>query len=471
MDDIETLREGVHTLQRQLDAARLRDADSTAIFEATGAILAAPSAHEVEIAMFSGLLSVSKAKAAVLLNEVDSHLVVVRASGDDLKNVHLPIGSLLQRVLNGAAVAVSDVTRLADFASQPGWAAMRGAVLLPYQGGTHRGIVALMSDTVGSFQAADAARLKVFGVIASQGLAAFHRFQLHIDHQLANKARVQLERMVRERTVDLEAATVRAESANRAKSQFLSVMSHELRTPLNAVIGYSEMLQEIALEEGRAGDVKDHGHVLGAAHHLLHLLNQVLDLSKVEAGRMDVELGTFDAAEIAAEALEIVRPKARQNFNRLEIDLAPDLGECVSDEHRLRQCLLNLLSNAVKFTKNGTVTLRGWRASDGMLVFEVADSGMGISPADLATLFQPFVQANASITRKFGGTGLGLAITRRIAQHLGGDVSASSKFGVGSTFRLTVAAALNKAGCAGAAQPRPEEAAPSPTRLVMGGRA
>ncbi len=241
---------------------------------------------------------------------------------------------------------------------------------------------------------------------------------------------------------DTRLARAIAEKSSLAKSQFLATMSHELRTPLNAIIGYSELMSEDAEESCRSSDVADHARVLHAARHLLAMINEVLDLSKIEAGRMQIAPDGFDIARLAREVLDSVRPQAEANNDVLGLRFVGDnIGALNSDAFKLKQCLLNLLSNAVKFTRNGAVTLRIWR--DGKdLVFEVKDTGIGMERQTLERLFQPFVQADASTTREYGGTGLGLAITRRLAQLLGGDVVAESTPGAGSTFTLTVLADL-----------------------------
>jgi signal transduction histidine kinase len=233
-----------------------------------------------------------------------------------------------------------------------------------------------------------------------------------------------------------------AEEASRSKSQFLATMSHELRTPLNAIIGYSEMMQEQALDDRRESDVADHDRVLSASRHLLGMISEILDLSKIEAGRMMMSAAPFDVARVAREALDAVRPLAMTRGNALHLDVhAADLGQAYNDAFRLHQCLINLLSNATKFTERGDITLRV-RRDGALLVFAVEDTGIGIAPEKLKALFKPFVQADASTTRTHGGTGLGLVITRRLAELMGGGVAVESAPGKGSTFTLTVAAAL-----------------------------
>ncbi len=239
---------------------------------------------------------------------------------------------------------------------------------------------------------------------------------------------------------DLDAARLSAESANVAKSQFLATMSHELRTPLNAIIGYGEMLIENADDRGDHQDRQDLRRIHGAAHRLLTLINDVLDLSKIEAGGMEVSAEAVDVQALVNEAVETVKPAAIANNTSMVVEAAP-LGMAETDGFKLSQCLLNLMSNAAKFTKDGKIKLRARRENDAgadWLVFDVIDTGIGISVEAQAKLFQPFVQADASTTRAYGGTGLGLAITRRLARMLGGDVTVKSAIGQGSAFTLRV---------------------------------
>ncbi len=236
---------------------------------------------------------------------------------------------------------------------------------------------------------------------------------------------------------ELEAARTTAEQANVAKSQFLATMSHELRTPLNAIIGYGEMLIENADERGDQQDRDDLTRIHGAAHRLLSMINDVLDLSKIEAGAAIVSADSVDLDTLIAETVATVKPAAAANGTTIGVEMAGMLGDLDTDGFKLSQCLLNLMSNAAKFTKGGQIKLVAER-DENWVTFQVIDTGIGISPDAQTRLFQPFVQADATTTRAYGGTGLGLAITRRLARLLGGDVTLRSAVGQGSAFTLRV---------------------------------
>jgi two-component system sensor histidine kinase/response regulator len=234
-----------------------------------------------------------------------------------------------------------------------------------------------------------------------------------------------------------------AEDANRAKSAFLANMSHELRTPLNAIIGYSEMLEEETRESGEVGTVRDLQKIQSAGKHLLSLINDILDLSKIEAGKMGLHLETFDVPQMIEEIVSTVKPAVSKNNNTIQLEVAKNAGKMRADLTKVRQILLNLLSNSCKFTDHGIIALKVDRITSDhqdWVQFQVIDTGIGITAEHTQNLFREFSQADSSISRKYGGTGLGLAITHRFIQIMRGRISVDSKPGQGSTFTVQLPA-------------------------------
>jgi signal transduction histidine kinase len=255
-----------------------------------------------------------------------------------------------------------------------------------------------------------------------------------------------------------EAARELASLASQAKSSFLAGVSHELRTPLNAIIGYSEMLQEETQDLGVAQLNPDLQKINAAARHQLALVNDILDLSKIEAGKMTVFVESFDIAKLIAEVTSTIRPLVDKNANSLSVDCPSNLGLMRSDQTKVRQVLFNLLSNACKFTKRGEIQLMASRSSppgaaigqppplsgsgSPWITFTVTDTGIGMTPDQLGKLFQAFTQADVRTQAEYGGSGLGLAISRRFCQLMGGDVTVASQSGQGSTFTVTLPAEI-----------------------------
>ncbi|MEG4283751.1 HAMP domain-containing sensor histidine kinase [Microcoleus sp. A006_D1] len=265
---------------------------------------------------------------------------------------------------------------------------------------------------------------------------------------------------VAEYTEDLHEAKVAAEAANRSKSAFLANMSHELRTPLNAIINYSEMLQEDAQDSGSEDFLPDLEKIQTAGKHLLDMISDILDISKIEAGHVTLYLEHFDVATMIEEVMTTAQPLVEKKGNALALQLKGELGMMYADQPKVRQILLNLLSNAAKFTEKGVITIEiekvknekpkpkkrnknndfnsGSNYISQFLIFRVSDTGIGMTDEQLQQIFKPFTQADASTTRKYGGTGLGLTISQRLCQILGGEISVESEDGKGSTFIVSL---------------------------------
>jgi hypothetical protein len=263
--------------------------------------------------------------------------------------------------------------------------------------------------------------------------------ELRMSLEASNSVALQQLEEIKTKSESLQVAQVAAEAASKAKSQFLANMSHELRTPLNAIIGYSEMLQEEADDLGTPEIKPDLQKIHGAGKHLLGLINDILDLSKIEAGKMTLYLETFEVQTLLNEVAATVQPMINKNGNQLTLEVAPEIGSMRADVTKVRQALFNLLSNASKFTDKGSITLRA-RRQGANLVFDVIDSGIGMTPEQVGRLFQAFAQADASTSKKYGGTGLGLALSRKFCQIMGGDLTVASEAGKGSTFTATIPA-------------------------------
>jgi signal transduction histidine kinase len=344
------------------------------------------------------------------------------------------VGRAAQR---GRPVQVSDLLDDGDFAPSPTLETLRRtgfrallAVPLVREQRVVGGFV-IRRKTPGEFPQAVVELLQTF---ASQSVLAIENARLFAQ--------------VQETSRELEAAS-------RHKSQFLANMSHELRTPLNAIIGYSEMLQEEAEDLGEASLIPDLQKVNAAGKHLLGLINDILDLSKIEAGRMDLFVEPFEVGQLVRDVAAIVQPLVEQNGNALVVACSEEIGTMHADLTKVRQTLFNLLSNAAKFTDHGTIELRvardegrGMREGDPasplaphpspLMTFAVSDTGIGMTEEQQARLFEAFSQAEASTSQRYGGTGLGLAISRHFCRLMGGDLTVSSVYGQGSTFTITL---------------------------------
>ena len=328
---------------------------------------------------------------------------------------------------DASAVQVNDVPDYARMTLGPGSVTLGSLLLHPL---VHEDTVVGVLE-LGSLRALDEPRLEWLNK-ASDGLAVTIRLVLDLEQRnLVEK--------------ELAAAMESAESANQAKSAFLANMSHELRTPMNAILGYSEMLVEEAEDIGQDDFVPDLKKIHHAGSHLLALINDVLDLSKIESGRMEAFAEDFDVGSLIDQVVDTAQPLVAKNNNRLSVERSTTLGDAHQDVTKLRQSLFNLLSNAAKFTRDGAITLwveRRSQADGEWLEFAITDTGIGIPADKLEQVFEEFSQADASTTRDFGGTGLGLPISRKFCRLLGGDITVDSTPGTGSTFTIRVPAVL-----------------------------
>jgi len=323
-------------------------------------------------------------------------------------------GSCVGRtLLEGNIVHIHDIQEDPEYALSQltGYRTMLGVPLL--REGIPIGVIALVRTTARPFTET---QIELVTTFADQAVIAIENVRLF--DEIQDKSRQLAE-------------------ASQHKSQFLANMSHELRTPLNAIIGVSEMLREDA--EALKQDTEPLDRVLGAARHLLALINDILDLSKIEAGRMELALSSFALAPLIADVVKTIEPLAAKNSNKVEANCGGDIGTMQADQMRLRQALLNLMSNANKFTERGLISIdarqeqvngRDW------ITIAVVDTGIGMTPEQMGKLFQEFSQATSSTASKYGGTGLGLVISRRFCQMMGGDITVASQPGRGSTFTI-----------------------------------
>jgi signal transduction histidine kinase/CheY-like chemotaxis protein len=366
-----------------------------------------------------------RAEQAAILRMIDGQFHIIAAHGsDEFKHymqahpIALDRSSVSGRAaLEGRIVQVADVLADPEYAKYEtqrvgGFRTVLGVPLL--RAGAAIGAVLLTRSEVEPFTQQ---QIDLITTFADQAVIAIANVSLF--DEIQDKSR-------------------QLEQASQHKSQFLANMSHELRTPLNAIIGYSEILQEDAVDLGQDNLVADLKKIESAGRHLLGLINDILDLSKIEAGKMDIYLEDVEIVPLLEEVRSIIVPMAEKNGNVLEYRLADNLGSMRTDRTKLKQSLLNIFSNGSKFTQNGRLTLdaKRFETDKPMVSFAISDTGIGMTEEQLGRLFQAFNQADASTTKKYGGTGLGLAITRNFCQLLGGDVTVTSRPGEGSTFTI-----------------------------------
>ena len=252
------------------------------------------------------------------------------------------------------------------------------------------------------------------------------------------RAKAFIESCISQMQKDMQIKMEKARSASEAKSDFLAKISHELRTPLNAIIGYSEMLMEDAGDDGLDSFVEDLDKIRSSGTHLLTLINDLLDISKIEAGKMELHLEDFKLKDLISSIEDTTKPLVEKNGNKLVVEIDKSLVTIKNDETKLKQVLLNMISNSSKFTKKGKVTLKISEETRGRVKFELSDTGIGMTEDKLKNVFEEFAQAETSTSKDYGGTGLGLPICKKITELMGGKIDVQSKIGEGTTFSIIV---------------------------------
>ncbi|MEM6252716.1 MAG: response regulator [Cyanobacteria bacterium P01_D01_bin.156] len=445
------LTQNIRELEDAFDQSSRSAFRRTALYRNTAYLVALALIGVIAYSLIARLRQSTQRTTSVLENITDAFVAVDR--GWKVTYVNAQAAEVLKRNIQGLL-------------EQDFWKIFPESLGLRYQQQYRR---AMAEQTVVSFETYYAPTqrwLQVRGYPGRDGLSLF--LQDVTERKQAEEQLMELNRdldsRVQDRTTKLmkameeaEEARVKAEDANRSKSEFLANMSHELRTPLNAIIGYSEMLEEEATDVGEDDFVPDLQKIQGAGKHLLGLINSVLDLSKIEAGRMELFLEEFAIQDLVTDIAGTITPVAHKNENHLSVFCPDDIGNLHADQTKLRQSLFNLLSNACKFTENGDITLTVEEVStvdsdiyDGpWLRFIVSDTGIGMKEDQIEKIFDAFTQADASTTRKYGGTGLGLAITKQFINMMGGDISVESAHGQGTTFSLLIPQVVQTANAKG----------------------
>jgi signal transduction histidine kinase/CheY-like chemotaxis protein len=371
-------------------------------------------------------------------------------------------------VVSGQPIMVGDYLqeyRDSPFLEMMQESGFRSAVAVPLKArGAVIGVLYVYSRALQRFRDEDR---QLLSALADQAAIAIENAKLY---QQVRQHADELEARVRERTQELEEANRQLESASRHKSEFLANMSHELRTPMNAIIGFTRLVMRRAKDILPPREYDNLGKILISADHLLTLINDILDLSKIEAGRMEVHSSSFALEPLVDLCLRTVEPLVKSDGLRLMKEIEPGLSLLFTDQDKLKQIVVNLLSNAVKFTEEGTITVTA-RQRHGQVAIAVRDSGIGIPADKLELIFEEFRQVDSSTTRRYSGTGLGLSISRHLARLLGGDIRVESGVGVGSTFTVTIPLRYQagRPAVAGATAPSPAAPAvqPETDRVVL----
>ncbi len=387
-----------------------------------------------------GYLALREGETDVFSVQARSHSEELDASFD---GAQFTVGEGLggRVIANGEGIIVADllkeklaIPQLADYAEKK---ELRSAIVVPLKRqGKVSGVLYVNSSVPENYHEEDKELLNSLAVQATVSIESAELYERVREHAAI------LEQTVQERTEELEQTNLQLEEASTHKSAFLANMSHELRTPMNAIIGYSEMLLEDAEDDGQDEYLPDLKKIQSAGKHLLSLINDILDLSKIEAGKIDLYFETFGINQLVVDVANTAEPLASKTDSKLVVNCEDDMGNMRSDLTKIRQTLFNLLSNACKFTKEGTVTLDVYEEEredeKKFIVFSVTDTGIGMTEEQASKVFGAFTQADSSTTKEFGGTGLGLAITKEFCEMLGGGIDVKSEPGKGSCFTMNL---------------------------------
>ena len=437
------------SLEKKELALRRKANESAALYEIAGKITAQVDSQPTLDLIVDRARHLLQGEVGYLaLRKGEDDLFSVKAHshsgdlGDSFSGAEFRVGEGLGgRVIeNGEGIIVGDllkeqlvIPQLADYAKKK---ALRSAIVVPLQRqGEVFGVLYVNSSVADKYQEEDRDLLNSFAVQATVSIESAELYERVREHAAI------LEKTVEERTEELNQTNLQLEEASSHKGQFLANMSHELRTPMNAIIGYSEMLLEDAEDEGQDEYVPDLKKIQSAGKHLLALINDILDLSKIEAGKIDLYYETFSINQLVEDVANIATPLAAKTDSQLVVNCKEGMGNMRSDLTKIRQTLFNLLSNACKFTKEGTVTIdvgEDGEGEDNFVSFSVTDTGIGMTEEQASKVFGAFTQADSSTTKEFGGTGLGLAISKEFCEMLGGGIDVKSEPGQGSCFTMRV---------------------------------